>query len=341
MRILVSGNRGYIGKALVHQLLSEGHKVIGVDNDSRARWVEHCGGGWNSNDIESTRFIDISADLTERDVVNELLAIHKPDVIIHLASQPSMPYSQLNGERAYFTQLNNVAMCLNLLWGMKENGLLNTRFITTTTTGIPGQIYETIPEDDTLNKAGSWYHVSRGFDSSNCSLASRQWGIQIVELRTSIVYGLQTKLMRDKGLGTTRFDTDTYFGTALNRFMNQAFNKEPLTIYGKGEQTKPFISLEDTVISLTKAVDYSFPEGHTILNQVTEHISILELARLIKKATNCDLHHVPNPRKENETHKMTFENKKFLKVLDKPIHEMKEEIPLMWKELLCAKKDNA
>ncbi len=341
MRILITGSRGYIGKALVYQLLEKGYKVIGVDNDARAKWVENCGGGWNPNDVEDSRLINISADLTERDVVNELLAIHKPDVIIHLASQPSMPYSQLSGERAYFTQLNNVAMCLNLLWGMKENGLLTTRFITTTTTGIPGQIYDTIPEDDTLNKAGSWYHTSRGFDSANCSLASRQWGIQIVEFRTSIVYGLQTKFMREAGLGSTRYDTDFYFGTALNRFMNQAFNKEPLTIYGKGEQTKPFISLEDTTISLANAVDHKFDKGHTILNQVTEHISIIELAHLIKKATDCEIHHLPNPRKENETHKMLFENKKFLKVLNKPINEIREEIPLMWEELFRAKKDNA
>ncbi len=339
MRIFVTGHRGYIGKALVHQLLSsKDNIVIGVDNDSRARWVERCGGGWNPNDIGDKRLVDNSADLSQIEVVNELLTIHKPDVIIHLASQPSMPYSQINGERAYFTQLNNLSMCLNLLWGIKQNGLLKTRFITTTTTGIPGQVYDTIPETDTLNKAGSWYHTSRGFDSANCSLASRQWGLQVVEFRTSIVYGLQTKLMRERGLGATRFDTDHYFGTALNRFMSQAFNKEPLTVYGKGEQTKPFISLEDTIISLCEAINYPFASGHTILNQVTEHISIVELACLIKKVTDCDLHHIPNPRKENETHHMLFENKKFLKVLGKPIQEMREEIPLMWEELFRATK---
>lgn len=311
MTILVTGASGYIGYPLMLELREKTkHKIIGVDNSNRIKWVERTEG---MGMLYPCHDPIVHGDLTNRDLVNELLSIHRPDVIIHLASQPSMPYSQINGERALFTQVNNLSILLNLLWGIKGHGL-KTRLILTTTTGIPGQFYETVPENYTLNQAGSWYHISRGFDSANCLLACRQWGLQVIEFRTSIVYGIQTNLMMELGL-TTRFDTDPYFGTVVNRFVHQVINKEPITIYGKGKQTKPFISLEDTVHSLVNAITYKFPKGHTILNQVTEMCSIERLAGMIRDWTNTQIKCIPNPRKEKETFKMTFKNDKFLKVL--------------------------
>jgi len=321
MKILVTGSLGYIGLPLVRELKNNiKHEVIGVDNNSRPDWVDKVGGK------DTFRLCDSNAiygDLINRDFVKEILSIHKPDVIIHLASQPSMPYSQINGERALFTQTNNLSMCVNLLWGIKECGL-DSRFIITTTTGIPGQHYKSIPEEPVLNRAGSWYHVTRGFDSANCSLAARQWGLNCIEFRTSIVYG---------SMHSNRFDTDPYFGTVLNRFVNQGINKKPITIYGEGLQTKPFISIGDTVESLINAITYKFPKGHTILNQVTEMLSVEKLANLVADATNSRVKHIKNPRKENETFCMRFENEKFLKVLKRKPEKAKKVIKDMVSQL--------
>ena len=313
MKILITGSSGYIGQPLSYKL-KKAHDVIGVDNYSRVEWVKRI----NPQNIASYGDSEtIIGNLTDKDFVDEILKLHRPDVIIHLASQPSMPYSQLSWERALFTQLNNISMNLNLLWGIKENGL-KTRYIITTTTGIPGQTYDEVPEDNTLNMAGSWYHVSRGFDSDNCNLASRQFNIQVIEFRTSIVYGLQTKELKEKGF-CSRFDTDSYFGTVLNRFVKQAIEKKPLTIYGEGNQTKPFISLWDCCESIAKAVDYDFgTEKHIILNQTTECISIATLANLVAKFFGTTVEHIPNPRKEKEDFDMWFKNDKFMKLLGTP-----------------------
>jgi nucleoside-diphosphate-sugar epimerase len=324
MKVLITGSDGYIGFPLVLELLRHRHKVIGIDSGFRNEWVEAVGGRRSYPDCDDRNYKKINGDASDRDVIAELLAVHKPDVIIHLASQPSMPYSQINWERALFTQLNNTAMNLNLLWGIKTNGL-KCRYILTTTTGIPGQLYRTIPEEPTINAAGSWYHVSRGFDSANCGLASTQWGQQVIEFRTSIVYGIQTETMEDDGV-LTRFDTDFYFGTVLNRFIRMAMNGESLTIYGKGRQLKPFISLDDTVTSIVNAIKYRFSKGHTILNQVTECVSIVDLAKMIQKKTDCKITHIPNPRKEKETFKMKFDNKKFLDVLGRKPQRIRDRI---------------
>lgn len=326
MKILVTGSEGYIGIPLLWELHMRGnHEVVGVDNGLRKALVEEFDPNPNNGDAlpRDKGFIRLKWDMRKYDIVKEILQLHKPQCIIHLASQPSMPYSQINGERASFTQLGNLAMCLNLLWAIKELGL-KTRLIITTTTGIPGQAYNIIREEPTMNMAGSWYHISRGFDSENCMLASRQWGQEVLEFRTSIVFGLTTPSMP---MGyTTRFDTDAYFGTALNRFIKQACNGEPITIYGKGEQVKPFISLTDCVVSLANAIEHEVDETYNIYNQVTHNISIRELGELVAHVKHSPLLHVDNPRVEKEDWDMVFENEKFLNILGRKPTNIKDEI---------------
>lgn len=301
MKVLVTGSEGYVGRALIRALSENGIDYVAVDSLARHTWEERVLGKPLSRPTNNTIFLDVSDPAQ----VNEVLAIHRPTHVIHLASQPSMPYSQINSERAKYTQLNNLLMNLNLLWGLKENDLINTRYIITTTTGIPGQIYKSVPEDITKNAAGSWYHISRGFDSANCNLASRQFNIQVVEFRTSIVWGMQADVPA----------SDPYFGTVLHRFIEQALSGHPITVYGKGDQTKPFVHLNDVIISLLHALKARFSARHTILNQVSETISIRRLADMVGKCVNCRVITVPNPRKENETHKMSFRNEEFLKLL--------------------------
>jgi len=332
MKILLTGALGYMGFPLLLKLNVSKHEVVAIDNNARMRWVEKVTG---TRVLSETSNV-INGDLCDKAFVYEMLALHRPDCILHLASQPSMPYSHINGERALYTQINNVASLLNLIWGSKENGLA-PRFVVTTTTGIPGSRYRTIPELPVINSANSFYHVTRGFDSTNMALASRLFNFQMVEFRTSIVYGIRTKELDDAG-ERTRFDTDKYFGTVVNRFVSQAIKGEKITIYGKGLQSKPFISLQDTVDSLANAVEDKFDKGHTILNQVTNMLSPKDLALLIDKIKPTKIVHIKNPRKENETFQMKFENKGFLRVLRREPEEPEQVIrkmldyflPLKW-----------
>ena len=62
-----------------------------------------------------------------------------------------------------------------------------------------------------------------------------------------IVYGVKTdETDADRRL-VNRFDYDGVFGTALNRFVVQAAVGHPLTVYGKGGQTRGFLDIRDTV----------------------------------------------------------------------------------------------
>ena len=72
-------------------------------------------------------------------------------------------------------------------------------------------------------------------------------------LLQGIVYGVKTEETDADRVLINRFDYDGVFGTALNRFVVQAAVGHPLTVYGKGGQTRGFLDIRDTVSTCTPA----------------------------------------------------------------------------------------
>jgi len=267
MSILLTGADGYLGWPTALRLADRlDERIVCVDNFARREWVAESG-SVSATRIEEPRerfeSVDnlslIEGDLADHDFVFQLLETHEPETVLHAAAQPSAPYSSINGERALYTQRNNISMNVNLLHGLDECGLDETHFIETTTTGIYGAPHFPIPEgglsvdreggsDDVPFPAmgGSWYHQTKSFDAANMRLADSQFEFPMSEIRTAIVYGTETDETRAHD-SPTRFDFDYYFGTVVNRFCAQAVAGYPITVYGKGEQRKPMVSLEDTV----------------------------------------------------------------------------------------------
>lgn len=353
--ILLTGNEGYMGwpTMLKLGLAFPDSLIIGVDNGLRGNLVRNLKLEPLVNPepikerIEAAKSVfgskNLRSDfisLTDYVKVRMLLKKFKPDVIIHMASQPSAPYSQRGLFEAQFTQTNNVLSCLNLIWAIKEVGLDNTHLIVTTTTGIYGAPKFPIPEGNLEHMndvipypamAGSFYHMSRAFDAANLWLASRQFKFPITEIRTSIVCGSSTVETRKDLKLRTRFDSDFYFGTVLNRFVTKALNEEPIQVYGKGLQRKPMISLEDACRSIVEVVKKGKQEKLQILNQVEKAISIVDLAKNVSKFFEertgkvVTIEHIPNPRIEDEIHQMEIDNKKFKALLKNNFNQTVEE----------------
>ena len=94
---------------------------------------------------------------------------------------------------------------------------------------------------------GSFYHLSKVHDSHNIMFACKIWGLRATDLNQGVVYGTLTdETALDEAL-INRFDYDDVFGTVLNRFCVQAAIGHPLTVYGKGGQTRGFLDIRDTV----------------------------------------------------------------------------------------------
>jgi UDP-sulfoquinovose synthase len=166
---------------------------------------------------------------------------------------------------------------------------------------------------------GSLYHLSKVHDSNNIHFACRMWGTRATDLNQGVVYGIETdETMLDERLAT-RFDYDDVFGTALNRFCVQAIIGHPLTVYGRGGQTRGYLNIVDTLRCVELAVLNPADRGEfRVFNQFTEQFSVIELAEIVQRAGKehglpVSIEPIENPRLELEEH---YYNAKHTKLID-------------------------
>jgi UDP-sulfoquinovose synthase len=156
-------------------------------------------------------------------------------------------------------------------------------------------------------------------DSNNIHFACRMWGIRATDLNQGVVYGIETEQTKLDDRLATRFDYDDVFGTALNRFCVQATIGHPLTVYGKGGQTRGYLNILDTLQCVELAVLHPAERGEfRVFNQFTEQFSVMELAEIVQRAgkehgLDVRIEPIENPRIELEEH---YYNAKHTKLLD-------------------------
>ncbi|MGC1909463.1 MAG: NAD-dependent epimerase/dehydratase family protein, partial [Candidatus Dormiibacterota bacterium] len=166
---------------------------------------------------------------------------------------------------------------------------------------------------------GSFYHLSKVHDSANIHFTCRVWGIRATDLNQGVVYGVETADTELHPDLHTRFDFDSIWGTALNRFCVQAAVGQPLTVYGRGGQTRGYLDIRDTMACITLALENPAERSECrVFNQFTEQFSINELAQLVSAARaqhglETQVSHIPNPRFEREEH---YYNAKHQHLLD-------------------------
>ena len=331
MKVMILGIDGYIGWALANKLKKEGHEVIGIDDLSRRKRVSKC----SSDSLTPITNIDSRQNLFNINrftlgsmipsVLINILSLEQPDVIFHLAEQPSAAWSMRDFVTSYDTQSYNVLGTLQLLWAMKES-CPSAHLIKLGTMGEYGTPKCDIPEGripenwcqkyegDALcpmagllfpRTAGSFYHLSKVMDTINIEFACRTWGLTSTDIMQGVVFGLNNPTNEDE---MTRFDYDECFGTVINRFCVQALADYPLTIYGQGGQTRGYLPLQDSLQCLTIAMENP-PKGgeYRTLNQFAETFSIKELVEMVLNSCDdlnisCGAEHIPNPRIERESH---------------------------------------
>jgi UDP-sulfoquinovose synthase len=155
---------------------------------------------------------------------------------------------------------------------------------------------------------GSIYHLSKVHDSHNLDFACRIWDLRATDLNQGVVYGTTTDETALHPQLITRFDYDGIWGTVLNRYCVEAAVGEPLTVYGRGGQTRGFLDIRDTVRCIELAALNAPAAGeYRVFNQFTEQFSVLELAEKVEHARAAHglpttIRHVPNPRREKEDH---------------------------------------
>ena len=332
MKVLVTGADGYLGWPTCLRFSARGDEVLAVDSYAKRAWEDEVGvrpllpvppleervRRWFQ---VSGRTIAVQAgDLCDEGFIEAVVADLTPDVVIHFGQQPSAPYSMLDARHAVFTQVNNVVGTLRLLFALRDHSPA-THLVKLGTMGEYGTPAIDIEEGfldvehrgrrDRLpfpKQPGSIYHLSKVHDSHNIMFACRTWRLRASDLNQGIVYGLdtgQTQLHPDL---RTSFHYDAIFGTVFNRFCVQALTDHPLTVYGRGRQTRGFLNILDTLQSIEVVADHPPMAGeYRVFNQFTEQFVVAELARRVAEAARAfgrspTIWSTENPRVEAEEH---------------------------------------
>lgn len=332
MRVLVLGGDGYLGWPTAMHFSKRGDEVVAFDNFVKRRIeleegveplnavtpLQKRAALWKELTGKEIRVV--VGDLLNARLVDKILAEFQPEAIIHYAEQPSAPYSMQGRERAVFTQQNNVIGTLNLLFAI-QGRCPDAHLVKLGTMGEYGTPNIDIEEgfltiehkgrSDTIlfpKRPGSFYHLTKVHDSHNIDFACRIWGQRSTDLNQGVVYGIETdETLLHPSLNTS-FHYDDIFGTVLNRFLVQAVTGVPLTVYGKGGQTRGYLNIQDTLQCVELAVN-SVPNAgeYRVFNQFTELFSVLDLARKVqatgkRNGFKVTIDHLDNPRVEQEEH---------------------------------------
>jgi dTDP-glucose 4,6-dehydratase len=240
MRILITGAAGFLGSHLTDRLLADGHQVIGLDNfiTGNPENLEHLKDNPNFS-------------LMEQDV-SEYIDVAEPlDFVLHLAS-PASP-SKLSP--LGYPNLPIQTMKAGALGTHKGLGVAvkhKAKFLLASTSEVYGDP-KVHPQDESY-----WGNCDPVGVRSVYDEAKRF--AEALTMAYHNFHGVDTRIVRIFNTFGPRMRLDD--GRSVPNFIQQALRKEPLTIYGTGEQTRSFCYVDDTI------------EGIYRLMQSDEHMPV-------------------------------------------------------------------
>ncbi len=344
MKVLIIGGDGYLGWPQAMYLSNRGHQVAVVDNFSHRAWDLECGTeslvpirtlhervtAWA--ELTGRSIAMWIGDVTDGEFVADVMLRWRPEAIVHYGEQPGAPYSMIDRRHAVYTQINNIVGTLNIIYAMREHcpDCHLIKLGSMGEYGTPGiDIEEGFIEishngrKDLLpypKQPGSFYHLSKVHDSHNIAFACKTWGLRSTDLNQGVVYGVETDEIRMDERLATRFDYDGFWGTVLNRYCVQALIGHPLTVYGRGGQTRGFLNIRDTMRCVELAILNPPAAGeYRVFNQFTEQFTVSQLANLVREVAahrgiEAEIVNTPAPRVESEVHYYNARRDKLLQL---------------------------
>ncbi|MDY0101705.1 MAG: UDP-glucose 4-epimerase GalE [Lentimicrobium sp.] len=242
MKILVTGGTGFIGSHTCVELIEKGYDVVIVDNLSNSTVsVVHRIAEITGKKPEFHNF-----DLTDKDKTSSFFASHQDlDGIIHFAAYKAVGESMTSPLMYY---RNNIESLLNVLQGMKDQGIANLVFSSSCT--VYGQP-DTLPVKETspIKEAWSPYGNTKQMSEQIIRFAVASYGLKSIALRYFNPIGAhETSLIGELPLGVPNnlvpFITQTAMGL-----------RPALSVFGSDYNTPDGTAIRDYihVVDLAKA----------------------------------------------------------------------------------------
>ena len=295
MKIIVTGGAGFIGSAVIRHLIKNtDHSVICLDK------LTYAGNLASLKDVEkSDRYFFEKADICDREAVEAIFKKHQPDGIMHLAAESHVDRS-IDGPLAFIN--TNVIGTYTLLdvsrFYAKEHPDFRFHHIST------DEVYGDLPLD------GGMFTEETPYDPSSPYSASKASSDHLVRAwhRT---YGLNTMVTNcSNNYGPYHFPEKLIPLVILN-----ALDGKPLPVYGKGEQVRDWLFVEDHARALCTVFLTGKP-GETYNIGGHNEKQNIEVVRTI-----CNILDELSPRKDGKKYseQITF-------VTDRPGHDLRYAI---------------
>ena len=234
MRVLVTGGAGFIGSALVDQLVKRGDQVLVIDNFS-------TGSEKNLEDAKNISTEDLvieNCDIRNSETA-KLIVDYQPSIIFHLAAQVDV---RVSVEDPVTDAETNLVGLIRVLEGGRK---AKTRKLIFASSG--GTIYgEPEAKQLPLNEDTPWnplspYGVSKLAGGLYVNAYSSLHGLKGTTLALANVYGPRQDPHGEAGV--------------VAIFAGKLLNGEPCMIYGTGKQTRDFVYVEDVASAFVASME--------------------------------------------------------------------------------------
>jgi UDP-glucose 4-epimerase len=283
MKLLITGGAGFIGSHLCDRYIQDGHTVLCLDNFENGSLM-------NIRQLLSYRnFKLITGDIRNFDLLEKIT--RDVDVIFHLAAQIHVDRSIVEPKMTYDV---NVLGTQNVLESARIADI--DKIIHASTSEVYGTaLYTPMDEEHPLN-APHPYGASKIAADRMCHAYNETYGMNICIMRPFNLFGSRQK--------------DSGYGGVISLFANRVLNNMPPIVYGNGNQSRDYTSVED-IVSAYDIILKSNRKFDSPINFGTGvDIKIIDLANLIIKILNKDLKPIHIEPRPGEVQRLIADNSK-------------------------------
>ena len=305
MRTLVTGGAGFIGSNLVHLLLNRGHEVLNIDK------LTYAGNLASLSDIESApNYRFLQADICDAASMEAAFNDFKPDSVMHLAAESHVDRS-IDGPMDFVQ--TNVVGTVTLLqaateyWrGLSEIPAADFRFLHVSTDEVFGSLGETGTFSETTSyDPHSPYSASKASSDHFARAWHDTYGLPVLVTNCSNNYGpyqFPEKL--------------------IPVVLLKALRGEPIPVYGKGENIRDWLYVEDHAEALLTVLEQG-RAGETYNIGGNNEMKNIELVQLI-----CQLldEHAESGKLKAESRNGKSFAEQITFVKDRPGHDLRYAI---------------
>lgn len=263
MNILITGGAGFVGSHASEHFLSQGHRVVALDNFEPYYPPEQKRRNLAAS-LSTSNFRLVEGDYGDRISVSKLLQAEKIEIVLHLAAQAGVRPSIVDPLKY---EKVNVASLISLLEAMRESSV--TRIVAASSSSVYGNSTPApFREDAACLKPQSPYGASKRASEIFLGTYHSLHGLKAIIVRPFTVYGPRQRP-----------------DMAIGPFMRKILLGETITLFGDGSNARDYTYVSDIVAGLSTAVN-SFPVNFGIYNLGNgSPVSLNDLVAALEAAT--------------------------------------------------------